>query len=88
MTFDFNKAAEAQAEHAKEIEAPLFAPEDGRCYLCYRNIYRQVGWTWFDKQVEVSPDSPKAVCVTGISVERAGRELIIGCPHCGYSFCD
>ncbi len=88
MTFDFDKAIQAQTRYARDKNYPLFAPTDGRCYRCYRNIFRQVGWTGFDKRAEVSPDSPKAVCVTGISVERAGRELIIGCPHCNYSFCD
>jgi hypothetical protein len=54
---------------------PQFAPgRSGRCYRCGRDIYQRKEW----------PDGH----VTGISVEAAGNELITGCPHCHYSFCD
>ena len=38
--------------------------------------------------IQVPVDSPDVQYTTGISVERAGRELITGCPHCNRTYCD
>lgn len=55
---------EAQQSFAKENKAFVFAPHDGICSSCCKQIY------------EI------------ISLERAKKELITGCPHCHRSFCD
>jgi hypothetical protein len=72
-TFDATKASEAQRDYCKTKNAPHFAPIDGRCYKCGKNIYVQ-----YDRGDRKS----------GISVERAGASLITGCPHCSRSYCD
>ena len=71
--FDIQKAHEAQNKYCDENDLPIFAPFSGMCYRCSRNIYLPF---------------QKGDVVTGISVDSAGRRLIAGCPHCGYSFCD
>lgn len=71
-TFDPQKANYAQIKYCREHNYPHFAPA-GRCWRCGNNIYEQ---------------HEKNGHVCGISVERAGRELITGCPHCCWSFCD
>ena len=73
-TFDAIKAHEAQKKYCKEKGYPHFAPV-GRCYRCNKNIYEM------QKNVYTGHE-------TGISVERAKSELITGCPHCNWSFCD
>ncbi len=74
-TFDPVKANEAQAKYCDENDYPHFAPRC-HCYSCHQNIYL----------------SGKRRCdgkeVNGISVERAGRELITGCPYCNWSYCE
>lgn len=71
-TFDPGKANVAQIKYCREHNYPHFAPT-GRCWRCGKNIY---------EKHEING------CVHGISVERASRELITGCPHCCWSFCD
>lgn len=71
--FDVNKAIEAQKNYCKENEIPHFAPYDGRCYRCHKQIYE-----------EIKHDNYS----TGITVEEAGSGLVTGCPHCHYSFVD
>jgi hypothetical protein len=72
-TFDVKKACDAQSEYCKAHEYPHFAPGDGRCYDCGKNIYQQI---------------IKGDWSSGYSVERASSELITGCPHCYHSYCD
>ena len=87
--FDIAKAAAAQAEYCKRTGAPHFAPESGRCWRCNRNIYEQVGWKAENgKLIQVSLDSADLKYTTGIDVEKAGKELVTGCPHCNRSYCD
>ncbi|MDP3936831.1 MAG: hypothetical protein Q8R92_01700 [Deltaproteobacteria bacterium] len=78
-TYDALSAIEAQREYVKRTGSPNFAPADGRCYDCRRSIYRRIehagGWE----------GKPYA---TGHTVEEAATELITGCPHCNYSFCE
>jgi len=44
-TFDSKKACDAQAKLCKEKDYPHFAPSDGRCYSCNRQIYSEGGWS-------------------------------------------
>jgi len=72
--YDTEKAIAAQNQYCAEKGFPHFAPHTGRCYRCGRDIYSEIE----------HPTGRK----TGITVERASHELITGCPHCNYSFCD
>ena len=72
-TFNVNEACKAQKTLCEENKYPDFAPSSGRCYSCGQNIYTQID---------------HGTHKTGISVERATRELITGCPHCHRSYCD
>lgn len=54
----------AQKKLQEDKGHPAFAPHDGICWSCKRQIY------------------------TKISLDRAGKELITGCPHCARSYCD
>lgn len=65
-------AAKAQEEYCDAHEIPHFAPRDGHCYHCGRNIYL--------------PTNGSRGTVYGYSVEYAENHLITGCPHCNYSF--
>lgn len=71
-TFDSKKAAAAQHEYCDKQECPMFAPSDGLCYRCGRNIYL--------------PTNGSNGAVFGITVEKAGSMLVTGCPHCNFSF--
>lgn len=68
------KAAEAQKAYCEKNEYPQFAPANGICWYCNRNIY--------------IPTNGSAGAVLGITVESAGNFLITGCPHCHHSYCD
>jgi hypothetical protein len=76
MTPDNNyntiEAVKAQHAYCDEIEAPYFAPSDGRCYHCGANIYRA--------------PNPEHNITPGISVKEASTRLVTGCPFCHYSF--
>lgn len=93
-TKQFNSllAIQKQKELCKEKGYPHFAPQSGRCWKCSRNIYSPIGWSKYEfgigrrKQVEL--DSPELHSTTGITVEKASKELVTGCPHCNRSYCD
>lgn len=74
-TFDPEVATLTQATYCRNHGYPHFAPASGRCYRCNQDIYAE------GKRRNGNPSK-------GISVERAGRELITGCPHCSWSFCE
>lgn len=74
MTYDCASAMEAQRAFCDAQELPHFAPFDGVCYHCGRNIY--------------SPEKRRNGLVCGVSVEDASSRLITGCPHCAMSFCE
>lgn len=74
-TFDLPTATLTQAIYCRDHGYPQFAPKSGSCYRCGQNIYME------GKQRNGKPSK-------GISVERAGKELITGCPHCNWSFCE
>lgn len=59
-----NEKTTGKSTYPKTAGSPLYAPEDGICWFCKRNIY----WR--------------------IPVEKAGTELVVGCPHCFRSYCD
>lgn len=71
---NIRRAIAAQKEYCKDNKAPHFAPEDGFCWSCGKQIYADYpsvyGTDW------------------GISTEDASAELVTGCPHCHRSYCD
>lgn len=71
--FNSREARAAQAEYCREKEYPHFAPMDGRCWSCNKDIYTEIDHGGYK---------------TGISVEEAGSTLITGCSHCHISYCD
>lgn len=71
--YDVQKSIEAQKRYCEEKGYPHFAPRSGVCWNCRRQIYEAVN----NKYGE-----------TGITTEKAGRELVTGCPHCNRSYCD
>lgn len=81
-TFNVNEAIKAQAKLCKEKNYPHFAPHDGQCWDCGRNIYEK----W--ERNENSSFGGTRKVVSGITVEKAGKELVTGCPHCHRTYCD
>lgn len=75
--YDSNKARAAQAEYCKRTNAPHFAPKDGRCWRCGKDIYAPIEVKYGDKTY-----------THGITVEEAESRLVTGCPHCNRSYCD
>ncbi|HEI9782010.1 TPA: hypothetical protein SLN38_001419 [Serratia marcescens] len=71
--FDSELAKQAQKKYCEEVKAPHFAPNDGVCFRCKRNIYIRID---------------NGTYITGISIRQASRELVTGCPHCNRSYCD
>lgn len=71
--YDKQKAIKAQKEYSETTRNPHFAPHDGNCWACRMNIY--------DKKTKGDHEH-------GITVEKAGNQLITGCPHCHRSYCD
>ncbi|MBE0152936.1 hypothetical protein FOT80_26535 [Serratia fonticola] len=71
--FSPTAARKAQAEYCRDNHAPHFAPLDGICWRCKRDIYQQQN---------ASGRS------TGISVQEAGSKVICFCPHCNRSYDD
>ena len=89
--FDAVKAHAAQEEHCDKIKAPRFSPgpyNNYRCYRCRQNIYSEKGHPVAERlrHGRVRLDLTKDV--QGISVEKASKELICGCPFCNASFDD
>ena len=71
-------AIAAQKKYCEDNEVPHFAPSDGYCYHCGRNIY--------DLYISTTISRECGIGESGITVEQAGKRLITGCPHCHYSF--
>ena len=67
-------ACEAQIEYCETNKKTLYAPRNGICGHCGKNIY--------------IPVCGKYDRITGISVEQAATSHITGCPHCHKSFVD
>lgn len=72
-TYDTIKAAKAQEAYCDQHECPIFAPSDGICPRCGKNIYEPHSFRDHD-------------AVYGFSIEAAGNQLITHCDHCNYSF--
>lgn len=83
--FDVQKAIKAQSVFCIENKYPHFAPKNGICWCCGNNIYELIGWKSYARKNKVS--LKEAVFVTGISTEKASKELITYCPHCNRSYC-
>ncbi len=83
-TFNVEKACAEQERYCKEKHFPHFAPRSGRCDRCGKNIYKQIE----HDRYHVITGEFVGRYTTGISVERAGSELVTGCPHCNRSYCD
>ena len=82
--FNVSEAIVAQDLYCMEKHVPHFAPRTGICWRCNKNIYKQV----IHEKKDWKTNEVTGYFTTGISVERAGRELITGCPHCNRSYCD
>ena len=77
--YNIQEAILAQQKYCKETGYPHFAPHNGICYRCNRNIYKE------EKHTNQYNGN---TYTTGITVEKAASELITGCPHCNRSYCD
>jgi uncharacterized protein with PIN domain len=77
--YNSSEAIKAQAQYCKDKQVPHFAPQSGRCWSCGQDIYSTGRKKWAGRFEGES---------TGISVEKASRELVTGCPHCFRSYCD
>jgi hypothetical protein len=78
MRFNTKAASDAQSQYCHEKKVPQFAPADGVCYKCKRNIY----------EPRISGVGTEEVTVSGISVEQARKEHITGCSYCSTSYCE
>ena len=78
------KSIQAQKKFCEDKKLPHFAPNYGCCWRCNKNIYEPIEHDRKDwKSGEII-----GKYTTGITVEKAGKELVIGCPHCNRSYCD
>lgn len=76
--YDIDKAIKTQSEYCSKKNYPHFAPKNGVCWKCGQQIYAEgKSAAMFGNKIS-----------TGIIVEQAGNELITGCPHCNWSYCD
>lgn len=73
--FNVYSSRTAQEHYCKKNNYPYFAPESGICWKCNQQIYTEGK----NRMGNLSK---------GISVEKAGSELITGCPHCNWSYCE
>ena len=75
--YDVKKSCEAQREYCRKNDKPHFAPYDGVCWKCRKNIYEPQKQKYGNREY-----------TTGITTEQAGSSLVTGCPHCNRSFDD
>lgn len=73
--FNVSDSMAAQKRYCEEENYPHFAPKNGICCKCNQQIYTEGK----NRMGNLSK---------GISAEKAGSELITGCPHCNWSYCD
>ena len=71
---DPRACAQAQKLFCIVYDLPIFAPHDGICEFCHRQIYE-----------DITVDGGIS---HGIDFDAAGRSYITGCPHCNHTFCD
>lgn len=72
--FDIPASIAAQKEYQKVKGYPDLAPRDGVCFKCHSNIY--------------APRKRPDGSVSGVSLEKASTQLVTGCPHCHFSYCE
>lgn len=72
-TFSPIAARKAQAEYCLKVNAPHYAPNDGICWRCKKDIYQEQGLPGY---------------TTGISFGEASSRVIVYCPHCNRSYDD
>ena len=68
---EIKNATQAQEEYCERNGVPLFAPYNGFCHNCFKNIYWHYG---------------QDTRVTGYTPEEARSTHITSCPHCNASF--
>lgn len=89
--YDADKAYAAQLRHCEEINAPCFCPgsyNNYRCHRCGQNIFSATGHPVAARLPRGKVRLDYSESVPGISVEKAGKELICGCPFCCASYDD
>ena len=75
--YNVHKSIEAQAKYCEENNLPHFAPHNGICWRCRKNIYEAHKAKYGNGEYE-----------TGITTESAGKSLVTYCPHCNRAFDD
>lgn len=85
MPYNVQESVKAQAKYCEENKVPHFAPKDGRCWNCRKNIYEPVEKT---RTLYWQEGKPQENYITGITTEKAASRLVTGCPHCNRSYCD
>lgn len=83
--YNVSKSIQAQKEYCDKKGAPHFAPSNGICWKCRKNIYESMENT---RVLFWKEGKPEEKYITGITTEKAGSELVTGCPHCNRSYCD
>lgn len=72
--FNILEAVIAQHRYCQDHEVGILSPTGGSCWRCNNNIYFPIQYGEYDEYT------------SGITIERAGNELITRCPHCNYPF--
>ena len=88
-SYNANESVKAQRNLCDKKGLPHFAPNSGLCWKCNKNIYEPIGWKIENgRKIQVPLNSDEQTCITGITVEKAGKNLVTGCPHCNRSYSD
>lgn len=80
--YNLQESIKAQRIYCEEKGLPHFAPNFGVCWSCNQQIYSAI------EQERKNYVGESVIYTTGISTEKAGSELVTGCPHCNRSYCD
>ena len=75
--YDVAESIRAQRKYQKDNGMPDFAPSSGICWSCGAQIYQKHAHLRGGKEF-----------ASGVSTEKAGSQLVTGCPHCHRSYCD
>ena len=87
--FNVEESIKGQNEYCRKNEYPYFAPRNGICWCCRRNIYKPIFYKnlgdifYRSREVETVEDCDY---ITGITTETAKNSLVTGCPHCHKSY--
>lgn len=86
---EINECINAQNEYWKRTGDPDFAPHNGVCWCCHKQIYQNIGYKKDQyRDIECNTDGEMVDYVSGISLEKAKNKLVTGCPHCNRSYCE